>query len=441
LDVEEALLLSLGAGALWVFRGAFTRVDGAVPLRLGLGWFISIAVLLGALIWIGLLAYRHVEYREAMWWQVSWSGDASRFLRASLAAAVVLGALALNSLLGARGLRHRPDAIPDAVRRLVAQSPQSDANIALLGDKTFLLDPDARAFLAFADTGSALVSAGDPVGDEIAGAQLLWRFREMADREGKRAVFYAVSPKYVATFLDMGLAVVKFGEVALVDLAGFTLDVPAMKDFRYAKNRASREGYRFEIVRAAEFSTIAAELRRVSEAWLRQKQGKEKGFSLGAFDEVYLANFDTAVLRAPETGRIVAFANILTGAGVELSVDLMRYEPDGPKFAMDALFGELMLWGKAQGYKCFNLGAAPFSSSERHELASPWQRIGEFVYEHGEDLYHFEGLRSFKEKFQPVWIPNYIACERGLGVARAFMDANLLISGGVKGLIRKGNVS
>ena len=53
-------------------------------------------------------------------------------------------------------------------------------------------------------------------------------------------------------------------------------------------------------------------------------------------------------------------------------------------------------------------------------------------------MYHFEGLRSFKEKFQPEWTPNYIACQGGLGVARAFMDANMLISGGFAGLVQKG---
>ncbi|MEE3071924.1 MAG: bifunctional lysylphosphatidylglycerol flippase/synthetase MprF [Pseudomonadota bacterium] len=438
LDIEEASALLLAAGTLWVFRGAFYRVEGAMPLRVGLGWFLSVTILFAALFWIGLLAFRHVEYRDALWWQISWSDDASRFLRASLAGAVALGALALNSLLGARVARHKAEPIPDIVRQLVAESPESDANIALLGDKSFLLDPDDRAALAYADTGSALVTKGDPFGDTAAGARLLWRFREMADREGKRAVFYAVSPKFLSTFLDMGLAVVKFGEVARVDLGAFTLDTPAMKDFRHAKNRATREGYRFEIVPAADFASIASDLRMVSDAWLAQKQGKEKGFSLGYFDETYLANFDTAVLRAPETGRIVAFANVLAGARVELSVDLMRYDPKGPNFAMDALFAELMLWGKAQGFKWFNLGAAPVSGAETHALASPWQRLGGFVYEHGKDIYHFEGLRSYKEKFRPVWTPNYIACARGLGVARAFMDANLLISGGMKGLMRKG---
>ena len=98
-----------------------------------------------------------MEYRDALWWQVSWSDDASRFLRASLAGAVVLGALALNSLLGARFKRHKAEPIPDVVRQLVAKSPESDANIALLGDKSFLLDPDDRAALAYAEaTGQPL---------------------------------------------------------------------------------------------------------------------------------------------------------------------------------------------------------------------------------------------------------------------------------------------
>ncbi|WP_316249266.1 YidH family protein [Roseicyclus sediminis] len=61
--------------------------------------------------------------------------------------------------------------------------------------------------------------------------------------------------------------------------------------------------------------------------------------------------------------------------------------------------------------------------------ASPRQRLGGFVYEHHEHVYHFEGLRIFKGKFRPVWTPNDVACARGPGVARAFIDADRLVSG------------
>ncbi|WP_116135058.1 bifunctional lysylphosphatidylglycerol flippase/synthetase MprF [Tropicimonas sp. IMCC34043] len=441
IDVEEAVAILVAAGLLWLFRGAFYRVEGAAPMRLNLGWFISVVALFAALTWIGFLAYRHVDYRDALWWKVSWSGDASRFLRASLAGSVVLAALALNSLLGARGRVHRPGPIPPEVHRLLADAHDSEANLALLGDKCFLFDPEHRAFLSFADTGASLIAKGDPVGEEAAGRQVLWQFREMADLEGKRPVFYAVSSKYLPTFLDMGLTVLKFGEVARVNLTSFTIDTKKMKDFRQAKNRAKREGLSVEIVPAAEVAAIFPDLKRVSDAWLTHKQGREKSFALGACTKDFLVNFDHAVLRLPPVdgapGQIVAFANILRGGTDELSVDLMRYDPAGPKYAMDALFAELMLWGQAQGFAWFNLGAAPFAGVETHALASFWHRLGGFAFEHGERLYHFEGLRSFKEKFEPVWSPNYIVSQGGLAVARAFVDVNQLISGGVKGLVQK----
>lgn len=437
IDVEEVTLLGLGLAILLAYKDSFYRVDGAEPLRLGIGWVVSVGVLFAALTWVGFFAFRHVEYRDALWWQVSWGGDASRFLRASLAGAVVLAALAFNAFVGARARRHGPEPVPDAVRRLVAESPNSEAGIALMGDKSFLLDEDEGAFIAYSDTGGSLVSNGDPIGQEKAGRALLWRLREMADREGKRAVFYAISPRFLPTFLDMGLAVVKFGEVARIDLASFTLDVPAMKGLRAARRRAEREGFSFEIVPASGFGGVAEELRTISDAWLKRKQGREKGFALGSFDDAYLSNFDTAVLKGPD-GRIVAFANLMRGATEELSIDLMRYNPEAPSFAMDALFAEMLLLGRAQGFSWFNLGAAPFSGSQTNALASPWQRLGGFLYEHGEDFYHFEGLRDYKEKFRPVWTPHYIACAHGLGVARAFLDANRLISGGVSGLVRKG---
>ena len=443
IEIKQAVALLLAMALLWLFRGAFYRIAGATSLRLSLGWFITVVALFAALTWVGFLAYRHVEYRDTLWWQVSWSDDASRFLRASLAGAVVLAAVALNSLLGAHGRIHRPVPIPGAVRGILAESPDSEANLALTGDKAFLLDPEGRAFLGFADTGRALIAKGDPVGAEEAGRALLWQFREMADREGKRPVFYAVSPKYLPTFLDMGLSVVKFGEVARVDLSTFTLDTKKMKDFRQARNRAAREGLVFEIVPAARVPEVFSELKRVSDGWLAHKQGREKGFALGACEIHYLANFDHAVLRMPADpatgapGPVVAFANLMRGDGIEASVDLMRYDPEGPKYAMDALFAETLLWARAQGFRWFDLGAAPFAGVETHALASFWHRVGGFAFEHGERVYHFEGLRSFKEKFDPVWTPNYLVSQGGLAVLRAFVDVNQLISGGVAGLVQK----
>ncbi len=436
LDWEEAASLILTASLLGVFRSAFYRVESTSLFRLNSAWIISLAALLAAVTWVGFFAYSHVEYRDALWWDFALRGDASRFLRASLVGALVLAGIALNSVLMGRSKPLRNQPIPDIVRTLVAASENTEANISLMGDKAFLISEDSKAFLAYGDTGRTLISKGEPVGDTEAGRSLIWQLREKADREGKRCAFYAVSPLFLPTYLDLGLSILKIGEVARVDLRNFTLEGSSKKDFRQARNRAGRDGLTFQIIPKEELAAFLLALRVISDKWLASKQGEEKGFALGAFEEDYVSNFDHAVLR-DKSGDICAFATLFQGANRhELSLDLMRYDPDGPNYIMDALFGEIMLWGTSQGFHWFSLGAAPFSGIDNRQLASIWNRIGSFVYEHGEQFYHFEGLRSFKQKLNPVWTPNYLASPGGLAAPRILYEVNVLISGGVVGLLK-----
>jgi phosphatidylglycerol lysyltransferase len=104
---------------------------------------------------------------------------------------------------------------------------------------------------------------------------------------------------------------------------------------------------------------------------------------------------------------------------------------------MEYLFIELMLWGKAHGYRWFNLGMAPLSGLSDEALAPIWSRVGVFLFRHGEHFYNFQGLRKFKGKFHPHWRPRYLASPGGLALPRILTDVATLISGGVKGLIGK----
>ncbi|MFZ1469292.1 MAG: bifunctional lysylphosphatidylglycerol flippase/synthetase MprF [Paracoccaceae bacterium] len=437
LDWEEALSMLGTLAVLGLFRPAFYRAEITSVFRLNGAWVVSILGLLAAVFWIGLFAHSHVPYRNDLWWDFTWHGDASRFLRTSLAVAVILAGIAFNSLMTGKAQRQHPQPIPDAVRKLVGESSNAEASIVITGDKAFLLADDESAFIAYADTGRTLIAKGDPVGNPKAGKTLVWRLRERADQEGKRCAFYGVSPAYLPTYLDLGLSILKIGEVARVNLQGFSLAGPAQKDLRQASNRSRRDGCAFQIIPAADTTMILPELRSISDTWLASKQGEEKGFALGAFDEEYMSNFDIAVLRS-DAGDILAFANLFKGANLhELSLDLMRYRPGGPGFAMDALFAELLLWGAAQGYHWFSLGAAPFSGIENRQLAPIWNRIGGFVYGHGEHFYNFEGLRAFKEKFGPEWSPTYLACPGGLAAPQILYEVNILISGGLRGLFKR----
>ncbi len=307
----------------------------------------------------------------------------------------------------------------------------------LLGDKQFVMAPDRRGFVMYARSGGSLIALGEPIAEGADRVALAWAFHDLADRMAARTVFYEVGPDHLPLFLDMGLIALKLGEVARVDLAAFSLDGPKRQPLRYADRRADKDGLVFEVIPAASVPPLFPELREVSDAWLRMKAGREKGVSLGYFDEKYLANFDMAVMRDRE-GRIVAFANLWRGADRgDLTVDLMRHRPDAPKLIMDALFTKLLLYGKAEGYRRFDLGAAPLSGLSSSRLASRWNRFGSFLYRRGQNLYHFDGLKAFKDKFDPVWTPHYLVCPPGLDTARSLLDVTSLISGGPLEFIQK----
>jgi phosphatidylglycerol lysyltransferase len=428
LEWEETLLLLAVALALTLSRRAFHRKGDWRSFRPGPGWLALIVVTLVAVTAIGLLGYRNVTYRTDMWWSFAWHGDAPRFLRATLVLAIAVAALALDALINRPPrTRRAPVTPPDAVRALLATCPDSARQVALLGDKSFLVAPDGSAYLTYDVSGGSFVCLGGPVGDPAAGEALIWQLAEMADRAAARPVFYAVPPDRIAQLLDLGHAILKIGEVARVDLTQFTLDGPTRKSLRYARSRAARDGLAFDILPRDQVAAHIDTLRAVSDAWLDRHSGSEKGFSLGRFDPDYLAEFDLAVMR--HDGRIVAFANLWRGAGQsEIAVDLMRHLPDQSPVLMDALMTEIILYAQSQGYRWFNLGGAPLSGMRDHPLAPVWQRIGTLVYRRGDEFYSFDGLRSFKQKFGPTWTPYYMTCPGGFSIPRALLDVALLIS-------------
>ena len=199
---------------------------------------------------------------------------------------------------------------------------------------------------------------------------------------------------------------------------------------------AEKRQVTFEFIHETDVPALLPTLASISDAWLEEKHVREKGFSLGRFDGDYLAHQPIALVR--HAGAPVAFANVWrAGNRAELSVDLMRWTPVAPPGVMDFLFTHLMLWGHAEGYAHFSLGMAPLSGLESRALAPLWNRAGAFVFKFGEHFYNFRGLRQYKDKFDPIWEPRYLASPGGLALPRILTNVAALISGGLGGLVRK----
>ncbi len=438
LDYEEASILAAIAVGLWLSRDEFYRRESIGVQRFSLQWIVAIVLVICVVVWVGLVSYRHVEYSNELWWQFAFDAEAPRMLRASLLAVVTAVVFALWKVFRTGPVPvaagdESPDF--DQVRKVLATASNASANVALLGDKRFLWSADKSAFVMYQVRGRSWIAMGDPVGPPGCREELAWAFRELVDRHNGRPVFYEVRAESLALYVDLGLTLSKLGEDASVPLDGFSLEGSEHAEMRHAVNRATRAGAMFEVIPRAGVPEILPELRAVSDAWLAEKSTAEKGFSLGCFTEAYIANFDCAVVRVDQ--RIVAFANLWPApAGGELSIDLMRYDSHAPKGVMDYLFVQLMVWGAANGYRRFNLGMAPLAGLERRSLAPLWHRVGHLVFTHGENFYNFEGLRNYKQKFNPEWKPRYLACAGGwANLPRSLFDASRLISGGVGGIL------
>jgi phosphatidylglycerol lysyltransferase len=208
-------------------------------------------------------------------------------------------------------------------------------------------------------------------------------------------------------------------------------------NLRRSWRKTGEEGATFEVLAPGAACDVMDELRRVSDAWLSHHSGDEKTFSLGHFDPAYVAEFPVALARLD--GRIVAFATLWTTARHgAFSIDLMRYADDAPKDVMDFLFVELIAWGQAEGYQAFDFGMAPLAGLEDRPLAPIMSRVGRLLFERAEDIYNFQGVRRYKDKYDPVWAPRYIAAARKWAIPILMADVGLLTSGGVAGLTRRG---
>ncbi|MEJ2471704.1 MAG: bifunctional lysylphosphatidylglycerol flippase/synthetase MprF [Desulfuromonadales bacterium] len=437
-DYEEALFLSLMLLALLPCRRHFYRKTSLLNESFGLGWNVTVLLVLACATWLGIFAYKHVAYSNELWWNFTLYGDAPRFMRAAVGAATLLLLFALAKLL--RPVAKNPER-PDAdqltkARVVLDQASRTQANLALLGDKTLMFDDQQKGFVMYGVEGHSWVALGDPLGPPEVARDLAWTYRAMVEQHGGQTIFYEIGTDMLNVYLDMGLTLLKLGEEAMVPLSEFSLEGSKRKGLRYTHNRLNRLGCSFEVQPADKLDDMLPDLKRISDAWLQEINTREKGFSLGYFDSEYLRNFPVAIVK--KQNEIVAFANIwTTSARQELSIDLMRFDREAENGVMEYLFINLMLWGKEQGYRFFDLGMAPLSGMENRPFAPLWHRIGALIFRHGEHFYNFEGLREYKQKFNPIWEPRYLAYPGGLALPRILLNISTLISGGLKGVITK----
>lgn len=418
-------------------RRAFYRHAGLAalfpsrPLYLAIAAAIACAVM-GAILW----AAERPGFATAPWWTLLTDAHIGRAGRAAAVATLGLGAILLWSALLSPAKRNPPAPGPDDAARVEAliaraEAVRPEAHLAALGDKSFVFADDGAAVVMAARAGASFAALGAPIGRRTSWREALSRFRTESEALGLRAVIYAAPPELLPELIDLGFRLEKIGENAVVDLRAFHLVGTRRQPLRTARRRlVEREGATFDLLAPGAPASAYEALRGVSDAWLALQKGGEKSFSLGRFDPAFMARGPVGVVRAK--GKPIAFATMWTTHDKAwAAIDLMRYDPEAaPHGTMDFLITESLLWAQTAGYGRFDLGMAPLSGLAEEPHAPLFAKLGRLVYEQGGAFYNFDGLRKFKEKFDPDWEPRYLAAPGAWSLPIVLAEIALLTSRG-----------
>jgi phosphatidylglycerol lysyltransferase len=296
----------------------------------------------------------------------------------------------------------------ERARRIVeAHGRSSLARYTLFEDKSYFFS-SGGSVIAYAQKERVAVALGDPIGPVEDVCSVIGAFKEYCAKNDWQPAFYQVLPDHLGRYREAGYDVLCIGQEGIVDLQNFTLEGKPAKDLRYSYSRFSRLGYEAKVHEPPLANGLLAELRGISDEWLKRMHGTEKRFSLGWFEDDYIRNSLVMAVHTPD-GSISAFANINPEyQRNEASVDLMRHKPDAENGTMDYLFVSLFLWAKSKGYETFNLGLSGLSGIGETPGDLAIERALHYIYEHVNQFYNFKGLHAYKAKFHPLWSPRYL---------------------------------
>lgn len=424
-DFDRVLILAAMMLLLLPCRREFYRAA-----RLGQGalsgeWLLFTFAILASIGLIYFVVHRSGPYANAMWWQFSMEDEGPRALRAALTGGVVLTLALLVGAMRTRQLTSRapdPEALAEAEAIISVHGTARDM-LALSGDKRLMFASSGEGVLSYAERGASWVALGAPVGTAEACETLAWAFHDAARAAGARPVLYEAPERFQHQSVEIGLALHRMGNEAVVSLRDSKL--------------LSGHDDAVELWHPPHSEARIAELRRVSEAWLGARGGRERRFAFGRFEPEYLNRFPVAVLRGAEG--VLAFASlpVTRGPAPSAAVDLLRAHPDAPAEAVDHLLGGLIVRLAAAGYVELSLGITPLVGQGHARASDVWDRFAALVYRGGDGLSEVEELRRSRSRFASELRPRYLCCRSILEPVAPLADVAVLIVGSAGGLGRK----
>ena len=160
---------------------------------------------------------------------------------------------------------------------------------------------------------------------------------------------------------SLGFRLFYLGDEAILDVAGFTLDNPRMRNARQAVKRSINFGVTTEVVREADIApSVVASLRDIT---VRARHGqREEGFSAALEEPFSVPQPDCLVAMCRDrSGALVGFQRYsLCHGDTKLSADAMRRLPEAPNGTNERMIFEVVQWAQHHGIVELSLNFVAF---------------------------------------------------------------------------------
>lgn len=324
-----------------------------------------------------------------------------------------------------------------ALALVLAHGRTSTAFQALARGLSHWFDPVVDGVVAYFDTGSAWVAAGEPIASAAHAIDVAIRWVAAAERVGRRSCLFATEG-ILAT--SSAFRRVPIGEQPYWDPAAWPASVRGHRSFREQVRRARAKGVRVREIGVGELArepATRAAIEAVVERWLATRSMPPMGFLVDvapmanlAWRRLFVAeqtqtspllHHQTPTLHNADIVAVLSLAPVPARRGW-LFEHFLR-DPASPNGSLEMLIDNAMRSIGLQECHWATLGLAP--------LAGDVPRWLEIARRASRPIYNFDGLATFKRKLRPDgWAPIYLAYPRDRHSAPAIIDGLRAFAGG-----------
>ncbi len=318
-----------------------------------------------------------------------------------------IGAVLLAAYFLLRSAEPAPELTDDEIERLRALVGERDSlgYFALRRDKFVVFSKSGKAAVTYRVIAGVALCSADPLGDPEAWPGAIEEYLDVCRRYAWTPATMGCSELGATVWARFGLEVLEIGDEAVVDTGTFTLEGRTMRGVRQAVSRTKRAGYAVRVRKAEDVPPAELdELRALAATW--RGTDTERGFSMALGR---MGDPGSVLVTAEHEGRVRGLLQFVPWGEKGLSMDVMRRDRTADNGINELMISELLLTTPVD-HVSLNFAAFRAVLEQGQRIgAGPVARLSARTLRFFSRWIQIETLYRFNAKFQPRWVPRYLA--------------------------------